>query len=431
MMMPTRGGADASLMALILPCRACPPHPTARRRHAGPGPGPPSRSVPSTVTWPILRAGRERLAVQVQVGLGDPGQRRGLPLAGIARRTPPTTFAITATGATASVGPSGQSRTARRCCSNCEVAVPSMVRCPELWTRGAISFTSTSPSTTNSSTAITPTASDATGHLMADLPARSRSPASTGAGRTTSSHMPSTCTVSSTGQLRTWPDGRPGHQHRHLGVQRQAGLQDQRGTAPVGHEVADLVAVEHPHASAVVPAAAGLGHHRTAVARGERGRGGHRRRCRRRGPRTRARAVPRRRRRGAGGPCRRTRACAPTGAPPRRPPPGQRSTAWSTFSWSKVTTSTVAAKRRSASGVVRGRRPPCPAPPRPLPRRTARPAPARGPPSGWRPRPACGPAARRRRRRRPVRSRGRPAPAEAAMSVRWCMPGQEMRDTAS
>ena len=39
------------------------------------------------------------------------------------------------------VEPSGKPATARICCSNCEVTAPSSVQWPELWTRGAISLT--------------------------------------------------------------------------------------------------------------------------------------------------------------------------------------------------------------------------------------------------------------------------------------------------
>ena len=41
---------------------------------------------------------------------------------------------------TASQRPSGRPEIARRWFSNCDVIAPSMVQCPELWTRGAISL---------------------------------------------------------------------------------------------------------------------------------------------------------------------------------------------------------------------------------------------------------------------------------------------------
>ena len=40
------------------------------------------------------------------------------------------------------MSPSGQPQMARMCCSNCEVTQASLVQWPELWTRGAISLTS-------------------------------------------------------------------------------------------------------------------------------------------------------------------------------------------------------------------------------------------------------------------------------------------------
>ena len=52
----------------------------------------------------------------------------------------------------------GRPHTARSCCSNWLVTHASMVRCPELWGRGAISFTTTEPSeSTKNSTAKCPT----------------------------------------------------------------------------------------------------------------------------------------------------------------------------------------------------------------------------------------------------------------------------------
>ena len=60
-------------------------------------------------------------------------------------------------GLGASVGPSGQPRTARTWFSNWLVVAPSMVQWPELWTRGAISFASRRSPTWKSSSVSTPT----------------------------------------------------------------------------------------------------------------------------------------------------------------------------------------------------------------------------------------------------------------------------------
>src|SRR6266436_2210343 len=55
------------------------------------------------------------------------------------------------------VEPSGRPRTARRWFSNWLVTAPSMLQWPELWTRGAISLTRSSPSCSKNSRARTPT----------------------------------------------------------------------------------------------------------------------------------------------------------------------------------------------------------------------------------------------------------------------------------
>ena len=67
-----------------------------------------------------------------------------------ARRRPelhrsPSRLTIAA-GMTRSVGPSGKPHRARTCCSNWLVTPASIVKCPELCGRGAISLTSSRPS---------------------------------------------------------------------------------------------------------------------------------------------------------------------------------------------------------------------------------------------------------------------------------------------
>ena len=54
------------------------------------------------------------------------------------------------------VSPSGRPRIARRWFSNCEVTAPSMVQCPELCTRGAISLATSRPRCTKNSIVSTP-----------------------------------------------------------------------------------------------------------------------------------------------------------------------------------------------------------------------------------------------------------------------------------
>ena len=58
---------------------------------------------------------------------------------------------------TASQRPSGSPQTARRWFSNWLVSAASMVQCPELWTRGAISFASSRGPSWNHSIVSTPT----------------------------------------------------------------------------------------------------------------------------------------------------------------------------------------------------------------------------------------------------------------------------------
>ena len=58
---------------------------------------------------------------------------------------------------TSDVAPSGIPMIARTWFSNWLVSAPSMVQWPELCTRGANSFASSRPSTSNSSSASTPT----------------------------------------------------------------------------------------------------------------------------------------------------------------------------------------------------------------------------------------------------------------------------------
>ncbi len=67
----------------------------------------------------------------------------------------PTRFSI-AEQPIARAGPSGQPAIARRWFSNWLVAAPSIVQCPELCTRVAISFASSAPRHSNSSSASVP-----------------------------------------------------------------------------------------------------------------------------------------------------------------------------------------------------------------------------------------------------------------------------------
>lgn len=96
-----------------------------------------------------LAAVLEGLAVvmQVAVGDGDHLSHRG---------TAPMKLSI-ALSPTLAVEPSGRPATARRWFSNWLHSAPSMVQCPELCTRGAISLAFRPPSTSKNSKASTPT----------------------------------------------------------------------------------------------------------------------------------------------------------------------------------------------------------------------------------------------------------------------------------
>ena len=154
-------------------------------------------TAPSTVTWPILRPGR------TVCRRGGPS-RRGRPRSGgVAVRAqvrvgPPSTFAITTAGRWLR-SPSGRSSTARRCCSNCDVRAPSMVQWPVLCGRIASSLTRSPGRVSNSSTASTPITPDGRDGGPA-LGGHRHAASSSGAGASTSAHMPSRCTVCTTGR---------------------------------------------------------------------------------------------------------------------------------------------------------------------------------------------------------------------------------------
>ncbi len=98
---------------------------------------------------PDLAAGPRAFAVDVQF-------RVGLASTSAAGGTEPMKLYI-AEWPTASQRPSGSPHTARRWFSNWLVIAPSIVQCPELWTRGAISFASSRGPSWNHSIVSTPT----------------------------------------------------------------------------------------------------------------------------------------------------------------------------------------------------------------------------------------------------------------------------------
>ena len=138
----------------------------------------PEGQSPSAGDVAHLAAGaRLALAVEVEVGAGLGDRRR--PVVGfIADQIGPSSRAPRVR----SVDPSGSPQTARMCCSNCEVSAPSIVQCPLLWTRGAISLTSGPSAQAKNSTASTPTCSERVGDPAGERAAssicrRSASPA--------------------------------------------------------------------------------------------------------------------------------------------------------------------------------------------------------------------------------------------------------------
>ncbi len=111
---------------------------------------------------------------------------------------------MTVTRARGRMSPSGQSRIARRCCSNWLVVAPSIDQWPELCGRIASSLTTRPLGASNSSTAITPTTPSSLAIVVAIRSASAASDVlSRGAGATTSTQIPLRWTVSTTGQQRT------------------------------------------------------------------------------------------------------------------------------------------------------------------------------------------------------------------------------------
>ena len=102
--------------------------------------------------------------------------------------------------------PSGSPRIARRCCSNCDVAAPSIDQWPLLCTRGASSLIiSPPPRSWNSSTVSTPTRSSPRAMLSAISRASLAMIGSIGAGATLSARIPASWTLRETGKASVRP----------------------------------------------------------------------------------------------------------------------------------------------------------------------------------------------------------------------------------
>ena len=111
-----------------------------------------------------------------------------------------------AAGARAAVEPRSSPQIARMCCSNCEVAAPSIVQWPLLWTRGASSLTTSRPSRIRNSSAVSvPTMPIATASRSPRSAARAATSAGIGAGATDSARIPASWCCAPTGKALDRP----------------------------------------------------------------------------------------------------------------------------------------------------------------------------------------------------------------------------------
>ena len=172
---------------------------------------------------------------------------------------------MTVISASASVAPSGRSRTARRCCSNWLVIEPFMVQCPVLCGRIASSLMTKpapTPGVSKSSAAMTPVTPKALAIFRAAASAVwATSGEMSWAGAMTSSQTPSTWMVCTTSQALESPDGvratsaESSRVNATLSSASRAPLPNQSAAAR-----ASVGVVDHAHALAVVAAARGLEH---------------------------------------------------------------------------------------------------------------------------------------------------------------------------
>ena len=193
-----------------------------------------------------------------------PAQRRSRRPRGAPARCGPVPSRLTiAVGASAAVEPSGRAQIARMCCSNCDVAAPSMVQWPLLWTRGASSLTTSSPSGIRNSSAVSvPTMPMATASRSPRSAARSAISAGTGAGATDSARIPASCVLRASGKVAERPSDAAGHDDRYLHLERHLGLgqDDVAGwaTEPLERPIDVGGGADPDLAPAVVPAGGGL-----------------------------------------------------------------------------------------------------------------------------------------------------------------------------
>ena len=182
---------------------AAPPRRRARRRTS-------ARSSPDDVDVAELAARTHLLAVQVHLR-GRVGRRDGRERVGRGRSACcPARSPSRSSAPRALVSPSGRSSTARRCCSNWLVTAPSMVQWPELC--GRIASSLTHDVGRRPRTARPRARRSRRGRRRSGRRRRPRAPRSagsrSGAGAMTSAQTPSRWIDSTTGQVRTSPDGR-------------------------------------------------------------------------------------------------------------------------------------------------------------------------------------------------------------------------------
>ena len=134
-----------------------------------------------------------------------------------------------AAGDSAAGEPSGSPQIARTCCSNWEVAAPSIVQWPLLWTRGASSLTRSEPSASRNSSAVSvPHRSIASASRSPMAVARSATSALTGAGATDSTRIPASWRLRAIGNgaVCPWTSRASTIDSSHL--ERQLALDEQR-----------------------------------------------------------------------------------------------------------------------------------------------------------------------------------------------------------
>ena len=118
---------------------------------------------------------------------------------------------------------------ARMCCSNWEVAAPSIVQWPELWTRGASSLTTSEPSRSRNSSAVSvPHRSIAAASVAPIAVARSATSRRDGCRRHGFGQDPGVVAVPGDREGRARPVERAGDDDRQLDLEIELALREER-----------------------------------------------------------------------------------------------------------------------------------------------------------------------------------------------------------